>query len=159
STHAPEPDPASIAGRRAYPVPDAAAYLTGRWSVQRELSDVCAGLAGTFCGTAVFRHPAAATADSADAGADCLLHIEEGELRWNGATAPASRTLRLLPHPDGTARVTFADGRPFHDLDLRTGHWSAHHPCSADRYEGEFTAISDDEWHLRWQVTGPAKNQ
>lgn len=95
----------------------------------------------------------------AAAGA-ALLHVEEGELMWGGAAPqPASRTLRLRPRPDGTAEVDFADGRYFHDLDLRSGRWTTVHPCAADRYEGTFTAVAADEWHLEWRVAGPAKDQ
>ncbi|MEU2789679.1 DUF6314 family protein [Streptomyces sp. NPDC007100] len=134
-----------------YAVTDAAAYLAGRWTIDRTVLDVRTGTQGTFRGTAHFRPEGGAGA--------VLLHVEEGELAWNGATAPATRTLRLCPRPDGTADVTFADGRPFHDLDLRTGHWNTRHPCAADLYEGEFTVVSPQEWHLRWRVGGPAKTQ
>ncbi|WP_407548908.1 DUF6314 family protein [Streptomyces sp. Pv4-95] len=134
----------------ALPVPDAAAYLTGRWRIDRAVYDLRGGTEGRFRGTAEFR--------PAPAG-DALLHLEEGELTWGGVVNPASRTLRVRPLPDGTAEVDFADGRPFHDLDLRTGSWIAVHPCAADRYEGTFTVVAPDEWHLRWRVGGPAKDQ
>ncbi|WP_066928434.1 DUF6314 family protein [Streptomyces sp. NBRC 110611] len=157
-----------------YPVPDAAAYLTGRWSVERTVSDLRAGVTGGFRGTAEFRPAvagdavtgdtvagaAAAGAPPADAlPADALLHVEAGQLTWDGTTYPAQRTLRLCPRRDGTAEVRFADGRPFHDLDLRTGRWTAVHPCAEDRYEGTFTAVAADEWHLEWRVAGPVKDQ
>ncbi|MEU7190989.1 DUF6314 family protein [Streptomyces sp. NPDC045369] len=152
-----EPDAATVPGG-PYPVPDAAAYLAGRWTVDRTVLDVRTGTQGTYRGTAHFRPEGPeGTADGTAPGA--LLHVEEGELTWNGTTAPATRTLRLCPRPDGTADVTFADGRPFHDLDLRTGHWTTRHPCAADLYDGEFTVVSPGEWHLRWRVGGPAKTQ
>ncbi|WP_171163667.1 DUF6314 family protein [Streptomyces sp. I05A-00742] len=142
----PEPPVAPV----THPVPDAAAYLTGRWSVERTLGDLATGADGTFRGTAEFR-PAAGDGE--------LLHIEDGVLTWNGTTNRAGRTLRLRPRPDGTADVAFADGRPFHPLDLRTGHWTTRHPCAQDRYDGTFTVVSPDEWHLSWRTTGPAKDQ
>ncbi|RLU81349.1 hypothetical protein CTZ27_32965 [Streptomyces griseocarneus] len=129
-------------------VPDAVAYLTGQWTVHRTLHDADAGTTGAFRGTADFR--------PADDGG-CVLHVEDGELDWGGAVNRAGRTLRLLPAPDGTAEVTFADGRPFHDLDLRTGRWTVRHPCGRDRYDGTFTVVSPDEWHVHWRTTGPAK--
>ncbi|MBH1933269.1 hypothetical protein I5Q34_03020 [Streptomyces sp. AV19] len=132
-----------------HPVPDAVAYLTGRWAVERELLDLRTDSAGTFRGTARF--------ERAGAGGR-VLHVEDGELRWGGTAVDAGRTLGLAPGPDGTAAVTFADGRPFHDLDLRTGRWTVRHPCAADRYDGTFTVVSPDEWHLRWRTTGPAKD-
>ncbi|WP_420711193.1 DUF6314 family protein [Streptomyces sp. NRRL S-337] len=131
-------------------VPDVAGYLSGRWSVERTVHDLRTGTEGRFHGTADFRP---------DPAGGALLHVEEGELTWDGTAYPASRTLRLRPRPDGSADIDFADGRPFHDLDLSTGHWTAVHPCAEDRYEGTFTVRSADEWHLEWRVTGPAKQQ
>ncbi|MBZ4318523.1 DUF6314 family protein [Streptomyces huiliensis] len=133
-----------------HPVPDTLAYLAGRWTVDRVLRDLAGGLEGTFRGTAAFRPDAA--------GATRLLHVEDGELTWGGTTGRAGRTLLLDGRPDGTADVAFADGRPFHDLDLRTGHWAVRHPCGRDRYEGTFTVVSADEWRLAWRTTGPAKD-
>ncbi|WP_030608075.1 DUF6314 family protein [Streptomyces sclerotialus] len=129
-------------------VPDALAYLAGGWSVERELSD--GGHTGSFTGRAQFH--------VGDTNGE-WLHVEEGVVEWGGATRNAGRTLRMLPLPDGTAEVSFADGRPFHLLDLRRGRWTAVHQCAADRYEGTFTVLSPDEWHLRWAVRGPAKDQ
>jgi hypothetical protein len=131
-----------------FPVPDALAYLTGRWSIDRVVLDERSGAQGTFRGTADFF-----------AEVEHVLEVESGEFVWGGVTNPATRTHRLLPRPDGTAEVQFADGRHFHDLDLRTGHWTTRHPCAADLYDGEFTVVSGDEWHLRWRVGGPAKTQ
>jgi hypothetical protein len=135
-----------------YRVADASGYLAGRWAVERTVDDRRIGRTGSFAGTALFR-----SADGPVGG--LLLHEEEGSLRWDGGTFPSSRTLRLLPRGDGTAEVEFADGRPFHDLDLRGGSWNTVHPCAPDRYEGTFAVLSADEWHLEWQVTGPAKDQ
>ncbi|WP_030021433.1 DUF6314 family protein [Streptomyces monomycini] len=173
-----EPDAPTVPGG-PYGAPDAAEYLAGWWTVDRTVLDVRTGTQGTFRGTAHFRpegaegtegteDPEAAEGpestedpDGSEGGSapGVLLHVEEGELTWNGTTVPATRTLRLCPRPDGTADVTFADGRPFHDLDLRTGHWTTRHPCAADLYDGEFTVVSPGEWHLRWRVGGPAKTQ
>ncbi|GAA0465655.1 DUF6314 family protein [Streptomyces olivaceiscleroticus] len=132
----------------AQAVPDALAYLAGNWTVERELS--AGGTTGHFTGRAEFR------AGDADDG---WLHVEEGVLEWGGARREAGRTLRMVPLPDGSAEVSFADGRPFHTLDLRHGRWTAVHQCAADRYEGTFTVVSPDEWHLRWEVHGPEKDQ
>ncbi|MEU4211550.1 DUF6314 family protein [Streptomyces sp. NPDC026206] len=143
-------DPLPTGTAAPHPVPDAVAYLSGRWTVDRTLLDLASGAQGTFRGTAEFR---------AAGGAAYVLHIEDGELTWNGTVNRAGRTLRLYPGPDGTAEVTFADGRPFHALDLRTGRCSVRHPCARDVYDGTFTVVSRDEWHLRWRTTGPAKDQ
>ncbi|MEV0276483.1 DUF6314 family protein [Streptomyces sp. NPDC050610] len=156
SSVAPPPHPADRPPAGGHPVPDAAAYLSGAWAVDRELHDLSAGTSGRFRGTAVFRRE---DGDDGDTDGGALLHIEEGELTWGGTVSTAGRTLRLLPRPDGTAEVTFADGRPFHGLDLRTGVWTARHPCVDDLYEGAFTVVSPDEWRVSWRVGGPAKDQ
>ncbi|MEU5428903.1 DUF6314 family protein [Streptomyces olivoreticuli] len=131
------------------PVRDTAAFLTGWWTVDRTLVDLRTDSRGTFHGTAEFRR-------SDDA---CVLHVEDGELSWNGTVNRAGRTLKLFPRADGTAEVTFADGRFFHDLDLRGDSWTTRHPCAADLYDGTFTIVSPGEWHVRWRTTGPEKDQ
>ena len=131
------------------PGPDVLAYLAGRWLVQRSARDLAGGDEGRFEGTTVF--------SPLDGGG--LLHHESGTFTWQGVPRPAERTLRFLPDATpGTADVRFADGRPFHDLDLTTGHWVADHPCSADLYRGEFTAYDADHWRTVWRVRGPDKD-
>jgi len=88
-----------------------------------------------------------------------LLHIERGELVWPTHSGPAHRTLRYQPTlTPGVLDVYFADGRPFHRLDLREGRCAAVHPCGNDEYVGEFTVSSPDEWSYCWRVTGPEKD-
>ena len=80
-----------------------------------------------------------------------LLHRETGVFTWHGVARPAERTLRFLPGPEpGTADVRFADGRPFHGLDLTSGRHVADHPCVADLYRGEFTVGGADRWRRRF---------
>ncbi|MDQ0579864.1 DUF6314 family protein [Streptomyces rishiriensis] len=135
------------------PVPDALAYLLGRWRVTRSVEDRANGAEGRFDGVTVF--------SALDGGEDGggLLHQESGTFVWLGVPRPAERTLRFLPGPTpGTADVRFADGRAFHDLDLSTGRHVADHPCSADLYRGEFTVRDGDHWRTLWRVAGPAKD-
>ncbi|GGO51354.1 DUF6314 family protein [Streptomyces lasiicapitis] len=154
-------------------VPDALAYLAGDWRVERTVRDF-AGAAGApaegvFTGTTRFTpldgaEPADAAqtdatqtdAAQADAG---LLHHESGTFTWHGVARPAERTLRFLPGAlPGTVCVHFADGRFFHDLDLRSGRHTADHPCAADLYRGEFEVYDEARWRTRWRVAGPAKD-
>jgi hypothetical protein len=131
------------------PVPDVLAYLSGSWRVRRLVRDLASGDEGDFSGTTVF--------GPLDEGG--LLHQESGTFAWQGVPRPAERTLRFLPGgAPGTADVRFADGRPFHDLDLRSGRYVADHPCSADLYRGEFTVLDADHWRTVWRVRGPAKD-
>ncbi|AWE49298.1 DUF6314 family protein [Streptomyces nigra] len=132
-----------------WPVPEVLSYLAGRWRVDRSVRDLASGDEGAFTGTTVF-------GPLEDGG---LLHHESGEFVWRGVPRPAERTLRFLPGgAPGTADVRFADGRPFHDLDLRTGRHIADHPCSADLYRADFTVRDEDHWRTVWRVRGPAKD-
>ncbi|MFJ3671804.1 DUF6314 family protein [Streptomyces sp. NPDC090106] len=132
-----------------WPVRDALAYLAGSWRVARTVRDLASGAEGEFSGTTDFGR--------LDGGG--LLHEESGTFRWQGVARPAERTLRFLPGPaPGTADVRFADGRPFHDLDLSTGRHVTDHPCSADLYRGEFSVLDAGRWRTVWRVGGPAKD-
>jgi hypothetical protein len=145
--HAPLPSPSPTG--ELWPVPDVLAHLAGRWRVDRIVRDLASGDEGWFEGTTVF--------SPLDEGG--LLHEESGTFTWQGVSRPAERTLRFLPGASpGTADVRFADGRPFHDLDLASGHHIADHPCAADLYRGEFTVRDADHWRTVWRVGGPAKD-
>jgi hypothetical protein len=60
-----------------------------------------------------------------------------------------------VPAPGGW-RVAFADGRPFHPLDLDGG--PVEHRCGEDRYAGSYRLRDADTLDVRWRVTGPAKD-
>ncbi|MET7611026.1 DUF6314 family protein [Streptomyces seoulensis] len=139
-------DAVSDSGR--LPVPDVLEFLAGRWRVTRTVRDLAGADEGYFAGYTGF--------GPLDGG---LLHEEAGEFTWQGVTRPATRTLRFLAGAEpGTADVRFADGRPFHDLDLRSGRHIAGHPCAADFYRGEFTVADADHWRSVWRVAGPKKD-
>ncbi|MDQ0402775.1 DUF6314 family protein [Streptomyces sp. NPDC000349] len=133
----------------SWPVPDVLAYLAGRWHTERTVRDLTNGAEGRFEGTTAF--------DALPEGG--LLSRESGAFTWQGVTRPAERTLRYAPgSAPGTADVRFADGRPFHGLDLASGRHVADHPCAADLYRGEFTVQGPDRWRTVWRVGGPAKD-
>ncbi|MEU9188396.1 DUF6314 family protein [Streptomyces sp. NPDC048484] len=138
------------------PVSDVLAYLAGSWRVERSVRDLASGASGSFTGTTVFER---LDGDGRDDPSEGLLHHESGTFEWQGVARPAERTLRFLPGEGaGRADVRFADGRPFHDLDLTSGRYVADHPCSADLYRGEFTVYDADRWRTVWRVGGPAKD-
>ncbi|MFG3199444.1 DUF6314 family protein [Streptomyces sp. NPDC048208] len=140
-----------MTGGEWWPVADALGFLAGRWRVTRTVRDLSGADEGHFEGHTVF--------GPLPDGADGLLHEEAGEFTWQGVTRPATRTLRFLPGAvPGTADVRFADGRPFHDLDLRDGRHVAGHPCAADFYRGEFTVTGAGHWRSVWRVGGPSKD-
>ncbi|MFJ8635467.1 DUF6314 family protein [Streptomyces sp. NPDC093568] len=132
-----------------WPVRDALTYLAGSWRAVRSVRDLASEETGEFSGITVF--------DPLEGGG--LLHHEAGVFVWRGVPRPAERTLRFLPGASpGTADVRFSDGRPFHDLDLASGHHIADHPCAADLYRGEFTVLDADHWRSVWRVRGPVKD-
>jgi hypothetical protein len=132
-----------------WPVTDALGYLAGSWRTERTVRDLASGDEGHFSGTTAFGR--------LEGGG--LLSQESGIFVWQGVPRPAERTLRFLPDgTPGTAHVHFSDGRPFHDLDLTSGHHVADHPCAPDLYRGEFTVQDADRWRTVWRVGGPAKD-
>ncbi|MEU6355612.1 DUF6314 family protein [Streptomyces sp. NPDC047072] len=132
-----------------WPVADVLTHLAGSWRTERTVRDLASGDEGEFSGLTVF--------GQLEGGG--LLSEESGTFVWQGVPRPAERTLRFLPGPTpGTADVRFADGRPFHDLDLRTGRHATDHPCAADLYRGEFTVLDADRWRTVWRVGGPTKD-
>ena len=121
-------------------------YLLGTWEVERALEDAALG-AGSFRGSATFR-----------TDADGIAWEEAGTMRLGRYAGPARRELRIAPAGNGW-EVSFADGRPFHRLELSGSGCRMHHPCGADSYDGELELLGPDEFAIRWRVSGPAKAQ
>jgi hypothetical protein len=93
-----------------------------------------------------------------DVGSPALLRYHErGTLHLGGQAVPATRTL-IFRVAGPRARVSFDDGRPFHDLDLGTGTDEVDHPCGSDHYHGRFVVLDADTWQHEWEVTGPRKD-
>jgi uncharacterized protein DUF6314 len=114
------------------------AELVGRWTVERVVVDLRSGDTGRFQGTATF------TPDG--------RWVEEGTLEFGAYRGPARRELRIA----GNA-VEFADGRPFHPLDL-TGR-PVEHLCGDDTYAGAYRLLAPDRLEVSWHVRGPSKEQ
>jgi hypothetical protein len=153
-----EPETLPTAGpyRRAHttgaPVPshsvhDLAAFLCGTWQLTRALSTVAGDRIGGLDGTATF----------APAG-DELAYLERGVLRLLAPPRELKAERRLRYRVAGWhAEVRFTDGRRFHDLDLRSGCWTAAHRCGDDRYVATVEAVDPDRFEQTWTVHGPAK--
>ena len=123
-----------------------AEWLLGEWRVTRVINDG----AGHFHGRARF-------APDPESPAIILWH-EHGRLRLGAHDGPAGRTLRIEPAPTGAWQVRFADGRPFHPLDLASGSDDVDHLCGADTYRGHYELQPPDRFTVAWRVTGPAKD-
>ncbi|MEQ8833158.1 MAG: DUF6314 family protein [Miltoncostaeaceae bacterium] len=123
--------------------------LMGDWTVERTIEDRLSGRPARFAGTARIA-PAP--------GGDHLDWREKGHLESAAFTGRATRDMRIVVEGAAFA-VLFADGRPFHPLDLTGGRCTVVHPCGDDRYEGDL-ALADGGAILtvRWRVTGPAKD-
>jgi hypothetical protein len=130
-------------------ISDLTAFLLGSWRLDREVLDASRGaLTGHFRGAARFT--------PVDRAAGLLRYVEHGTLQLGSYGEPASRCLTY--QVDGPwARVTFDDGRHFHDLDLREGVWEVEHRCGDDRYDGRFEVDGAHRWRQQWTVNGPRK--
>ena len=129
------PDSAGLAG-----------WLRGEWIVNRVINDG----AGRFEGRACF-------APAAESPAAIVWH-ERGRLRLGAHDGPAERTLRIEPTAGGGWEVRFADGRPFHALDLEDGKCEPTHLCGADVYRGRYRLENHDRFMVTWWITGPHKD-
>jgi hypothetical protein len=137
-------------------------FLRGRWRAERVLTDFRSGQTGSFSGVATFaERPAGLAAGLAGAATPAGLVIayrEQGELSFGGHRGPASRSLLYLPAAEGAATVLFADGRPFYQLDLRSGRCRAEHPCGSDSYLVTVQVVGADAYTERWRASGPGKD-
>lgn len=134
-------------------VPELAAFLQGSWRVERTVLDRSRGLSGTFSGSIEFQ----------PAGGG-LRYREAGTFSWSGSRAPATRDY-FLQQTDDPARLDWyfanSDGSPsyfFHAMNLRSGSWQADHPCAADFYRVDYSALNREQLVVIWDVTGPTKN-
>jgi len=114
------------------------AELVGRWTVERVVRDERSGASGHFQGVATF--------------APDGRWLEEGTLELGAYRGPARRELRIVDDA-----VQFADGRPFHPLDL-TGR-PVEHLCGEDTYTGVYLFRAPDRLEVSWRITGPRKAQ
>lgn len=118
--------------------------LVGEWTIDREVSDLRAGIVGAFTGTLLV------TADEAG-----YRWYESGTLHWGDYTGPAERALLLRRH-EGSWWMCFADGGLFHPWRVDV---EVVHPCAADLYRGRIEPNGPDGFTLTWDVTGPHKRQ
>ncbi len=128
-------------------VDDLPGFLAGTWSVARTVEDHRGARHGDYAGRAWFV--------VADGGVDWA---ERGTLRLDGHAGEATRTLRIVPGPDGW-EVRFDHGGFFHPLDLAHGRSVVDHPCAADHYVGEIRVEARDRLVIAWRVSGPTKDQ
>jgi hypothetical protein len=131
----------------AFIPPDLAGWLRGEWTVTRVINDGAGHFEGRACFVPDPESPAA------------VMWREHGRLRLGAHDGPAERTLRIEPAIDGAWQVRFADGRPFHELDLAAGgRCDVSHLCGPDVYRGRYEIDGPDRFTITWRVSGPRKN-
>lgn len=131
---------------RVVRVDDTLGFLLGEWSLERHLHDRLSGERAVFTGTASvtrLRGPEGSAS-----------YEERGRLRCGAHDGEATRVLELARR-GAAVLARFADGRPFVEIDLRTGRAACVHLCGGDRYELSFAVLAPDELEERWRVEGP----
>lgn len=128
-------------------VSDAAAFLEGSWRIARRVRDRRLGESGSLVGKACFTPIQ-----------DGLSYDEQGVLRFGAYIGEVTARYRFMEAEPGAMSVHFADGRPFHLLDLSSGLAEVAHDCAPDRYLGRYRALGPDSWTLAWRIRGPRKD-
>ena len=126
---------------------DLRGFLRGSWVFLRLLRDEATGGRGSFLGRADFT--------DAPGGLDFR---EAGWMVLGDYQGHAERRYRFRFTGPWRAEVGFADGRPFHALELRGGETTVEHLCGNDLYRGRYRLAGDYRWRLDWQITGPRKD-
>lgn len=118
--------------------------LLGAWTMTRTIDDRLKSEQSTVDGTT----------DLEMATDGRVRWSERGTLRTGELVLAVSRVLYVELRGGGWF-VTFEDGRDFHP-------WAPGdevvHPCAPDTYVGRVEVVDPDRWHVRWDVTGPAKD-
>jgi Family of unknown function (DUF6314) len=134
---------------------DALGFLIGTWHLDRSIEDHRAGTRGSFVGEASLIET---KTDSGSGALERARYDEVGELRFGAYRGPASRALDYLRLDAASVLLCFVDGRPYIDLDLRTGTCERIHNCGEDRYEVKVVVRSHDVLEEHWAVEGPEKD-
>jgi hypothetical protein len=136
-------------------VVDTLSFLLGQWKLERVFADRRLGTGGRFDGSATITTSLSGLA----AGLAPRAHYEEvGTSRFGRYEGPASRSLELVRLESTVVMLYFTDGKPFVDLDLRSGRWSSTHPCGEDHYEILTVVRSPTEIEEHWRVRGPTED-
>jgi hypothetical protein len=136
-------------------VVDTLSFLSGKWTLERFLTDHRSGTEGRFEGNVTIE---AAQSSPNPALSTRARYDESGTLRFGTHVGPASRSLDYVRLECGVVMLYFTDGKRFVDLDLRSGTWRSTHPCGEDQHEIFTVVRSAREVEERWRVRGPTTN-
>jgi hypothetical protein len=141
-----------LSDENAMPVSDLYVFLKGNWQVSKTINDLRLNKPGVMRGTVnITRKNGQQTNPS-------LAYREEGELQFGDYREKVHRAYDFKFPEVHRARVLFADGRFFHELDLSSGYCEVEHLCDPDIYHGRFQVVSNDLWLSKWNVFGPSKD-
>ncbi|WP_085784737.1 DUF6314 family protein [Candidatus Nucleicultrix amoebiphila] len=87
-----------------------------------------------------------------------LFLNESGVLHYGAYEGPVSQQMSMTFTMPYYADVFFANGRYFHNLDLREKEWRIEHHCGHDLYKGCYQIDPNNFFMITWQVNGPRKN-
>jgi hypothetical protein len=132
-------------------VVDTLDFLLGEWTLERYLTDHRSGTDGRFEGSVT-------VAGTPSGHGSRARYDEAGTMFFGKHEGGATRSLELVRLESTVVMLYFADGKPFVDLDLRSGTWGSDHPCGKDHYEILTVVRSPDEVEERWRVRGPTKD-
>ena len=127
--------------------PKALADFEGTWRIVRRINDHRARSTITGEGSAVFSPEGAG-----------LLYTEELQLQFPGQPAIQGSRRYCWAEADGHVQVVFADGRPFHRIDLDMDVPEDVHHCDPDTYAVTYDLKGWPDWSTVWRVAGPNKN-
>ena len=140
-------------------VADTLGFLVGRWRVERLIDDHRQGVEGSLKGKATLVElPSEPPSERGPGPRIRARYDEDGDLRFGSHVNHAQRSLEYHRLDDAAAVLHFPNGRPFVDLDLRTGAWRSVHLCGEDRYQIATLVMSPDVVQERWWVRGPTKD-
>lgn len=133
-------------------ISDTLGFLLGTWELERLIDDHRERSRGSFAGSADL--VPMAKSDGARLS-DRARYDERGQMRFLGHLGPAFRSLEYAQLDESRVMLYFTDGRPFVDLDLRSGAWRSEHPCAEDHYEITTVVRSKNVVQEYWRVRGP----
>lgn len=136
-------------------IPDTLDFLLGKWQVQRDICDRRLNLRGNFRGASTF---IPANQIDSDRAIKALNFNEDGLLCFGTYRGQAHRELQYIEGSLSIVNVSFVDGRPFIDIDLREGSWQSVHSCSGDIYEIRYFVRSETCMEEQWIVRGEKKD-
>ncbi|WP_375263168.1 DUF6314 family protein [Palleronia sp.] len=118
----------------------------GDWKLDRSILDRRGGPDSRFEGRAHFAPDGA------------VLHYRESGTLHMGDAAFEAEQAHLWRMDGARFRISFFDGRPFHDFEAGIEQPDGRHDCDPDVYLVRYDFSAWPDWTAEWTVTGPRKD-